>query len=420
MFDQLALTVFSQFIVCGELALRVGDGVPVVLRGAAPGPAASIHVGDSRTLWRIVIKPDLAIGEAYMQGRLHIDNDDLEAFMHLLIANSKHWEGHWAGRLSLFISDRFAPLFHLNLLRASKRNVAHHYDLTDALFASFLDPQRQYSCGYFSTADTSLEEAQVTKLARLAAKLNLQPGDRVLDIGCGWGGLAAAMMQCQPDVHVTGITLSERQLVYARNHLGKLAASDRVILALRDYRRQTGHFDKIVSVGMLEHVGPGNFGTYFRKVRELLNADGIAVIHSIGVHGRARPVNRWLQKYIFPGSFLPSLDQMVAATEMQGLKILDLEIMRGHYAETLKHWRMNFHANIEDVRNHYDDTFIRMWNFYLLGCGYFFRLQHGMVLQLQLAHNQMAAPANRRYIGDLQDKFRDILCKDSPSGKQSN
>jgi cyclopropane-fatty-acyl-phospholipid synthase len=420
MFDQLALTVFSQFIVCGELALRVGDGVPVVLRGAAPGPAASIHVADSRTLWRIVIKPDLAIGEAYMQGRLHIDNDDLEAFMHLLIANSKHWEGHWAGRLSLFISDRFAPLFHLNLLRASKRNVAHHYDLTDALFASFLDPRRQYSCGYFSTADTSLEEAQVTKLARLAAKLNLQPGDRVLDIGCGWGGLAAAMMQCQPDVHVTGITLSERQLVYARNHLGKLAASDRVILALRDYRRQTGHFDKIVSVGMLEHVGPGNFGTYFRKVRELLNADGIAVIHSIGVHGRARPVNRWLQKYIFPGGFLPSLDQMVAATEMQGLKILDLEIMRGHYAETLKHWRMNFHANIEDVRNHYDDTFIRMWNFYLLGCEYFFRLQHGMVLQLQLAHNQMAAPANRRYIGDLQDKFRDILCKDSPSGKQSN
>jgi len=420
MFDQLALTVFSQFIVCGELALRVGDGVPVVLRGAAPGPAASIHVADSRTLWRIVIKPDLAIGEAYMQGRLHIDNDDLEAFMHLLIANSKHWEGHWAGRLSLFISDRFATLFHLNLLRASKRNVAHHYDLTDALFASFLDPRRQYSCGYFSTADTSLEEAQVTKLARLAAKLNLQPGDRVLDIGCGWGGLAAAMMQCQPDVHVTGITLSERQLVYARNHLGKLAASDRVILALRDYRRQTGHFDKIVSVGMLEHVGPGNFGTYFRKVRELLNADGIAVIHSIGVHGRARPVNRWLQKYIFPGGFLPSLDQMVAATEMQGLKILDLEIMRGHYAETLKHWRMNFHANIEDVRNHYDDTFIRMWNFYLLGCEYFFRLQHGMVLQLQLAHNQMAAPANRRYIGDLQDKFRDILCKDSPSGKQSN
>ncbi|MGB2463061.1 MAG: class I SAM-dependent methyltransferase [Candidatus Puniceispirillaceae bacterium] len=420
MFDQLALTVFSQFIVCGELALRVGDGVPVVLRGAAPGPAASIHVADSRTLWRIVIKPDLAIGEAYMQGRLHIDNDDLEAFMHLLIANSKHWEGHWAGRLSLFISDRFAPLFHLNLLRASKRNVAHHYDLTDALFASFLDPRRQYSCGYFSTADTSLEEAQVTKLARLAAKLNLQPGDRVLDIGCGWGGLAAAMMQCQPDVHVTGITLSERQLVYARNHLGKLAASDRVIPAMRDYRRQTGHFDKIVSVGMLEHVGPGNFGTYFRKVRELLNADGIAVIHSIGVHGRARPVNRWLQKYIFPSGFLPSLDQMVAATEMQGLKILDLEIMRGHYAETLKHWRMNFHANIEDVRNHYDDTFIRMWNFYLLGCEYFFRLQHGMVLQLQLAHNQVAAPANRRYVGDLQDKFRDILCKDSPSGKQSN
>ena len=274
--------------------------------------------------------------------------------------------------MSLFISDRFISLFYLNLLRASKRNVAHHYDLTDALFASFLDPRRQYFCGYFSTADTSLEEAQVTKLARLATKLNLQPGDKVFDIGCGWDGLVAAMMQCQPDVHVTGVTLSERQLLYARNHLGKLAASDRVILALQDYRRQTGHFDKIVSVGMLEHVGPGNFGTYFRKVRELLSADGIAVIHSIGVHSRARPVNRWRQKYIFPGGFLPSLEQMVAATEMQGLKILDLEIMRVHYAETLKHWPMNFHANIEDDRNYWDDTFIRMWNFYLLGCEYFF------------------------------------------------
>ena len=173
MFDQLALTVFSQFIVCGELALHVGDGISVVLRGGVPGLAASIHVADSRTPWRIVIKPDLAIGQAHMQSRLHIDNDDLEAFMHLLIANSKHWEGHWAGRLSLFISDRIAQLFHLNLLRASQRKVAHHYDLTDALFASFLDPRRQYSCGYFSTANTLLEEAQVTKLARLAEKLNL-------------------------------------------------------------------------------------------------------------------------------------------------------------------------------------------------------------------------------------------------------
>lgn len=190
MFDQLALTVFSQFIVCGELALRVGDGVSVVLRGGVPGLAASIHVADSRTPWRIVIKPDLTIGQAYMQSRLHIDNDDLEAFMHLLIANSKHWEGHWAGRLSLFISDRIAQLFHLNLLHASKRNVAHHYDLTDTLFASFLDPRRQYSCGYFLAANTLLEEAQITKLARLAEKA--EPANQVTGywtsaaVGAAW------------------------------------------------------------------------------------------------------------------------------------------------------------------------------------------------------------------------------------------
>ena len=257
--------------------------------------------------------------------------------MHSQIANSKYWEGHWAERLSLFISDQFAPLFHLNLLHALKRSVAHHYNLTDALFASFLKPRRHYSCDYFSIADNSLEEAQVAKLAWLAAKLNLQPGDRVLDIGCSWGGLAAAMIQCQPDVHVTGNTLSEQQLAYAKNNRGKLAANDRVILSLLDYRHQTGHVDNIVSVGMLEHEGPGNFGTYFRKVSELLNAGGIAVIHSIGVHGRARLVNRWMQKYIFPSSFLALLDEMVAATEMQGLKILDLEIMQEQYTETLKH-----------------------------------------------------------------------------------
>ena len=179
MFDQLALTVFSQFIVCDELKLSVGDGTPAVMRGTAPGPAASIHLADSQTLWRIVIKPGLTIGEAYMQGKLRIDDDDLEASIHLLMANSKHLESNWAGRLSLFFSDRFAPLAHRNQLRASKRNVAHHYDLTDALFASFLDPHRQYSCGYFAETDTPLDEAPVIKVARLAAKLNLQPGDRV-------------------------------------------------------------------------------------------------------------------------------------------------------------------------------------------------------------------------------------------------
>ena len=228
------------------------------------------------------------------------------------------------------------------------------------------------------------------------------------------------MIKCQPDVHVTGITLPEQQLAYASEYLKTTASSYSFSLTLRDYRQQTEHFDKFVSVGMLEHVEPRNSKTYFRKVRDLLDANGIAVIHSIGVHGRAGPVNRWLQKHIFPGGFLPSLDQMVAATEMQRLKILNLEIMRGHCAEILEQWRLNFHSNIDDLRKHYDDTVIRMWNFYLLGCKYFFRQQHGMVLQRQLAHNQMAAPENCRYIGEPQDKLRDILCTDSPSGKQSN
>lgn len=420
MFDKLALSLFKQFVLHGTLAVAVGNRPARVLQGGVPGPTASIHIVNSQTLWRVVMKPDLAIGEAYMDGTLTIANDDLESFIDLLMRNAHHWSNHWVGRISLFIGRRFAFLAHLNRLGTSKHNVAHHYDLTDELFDSFLDPRRQYSCAYFDTPETPLEMAQNTKLARLAAKLNLAPGDTVLDIGCGWGGLANALSQCQPDVRVTGITLSERQLAYAQHMAKKSGVADRLNYALRDYRHQTGQFDKIVSVGMLEHVGPHNFTTYFKKIKETLHKDGVAVVHSIAVHGRAAPVNRWLTKYIFPGGYLPSLDQMVIATEFQGLKILDLEIMRGHYAETLKHWRLNFCANTDKISKFYDDRFIRMWKFYLVGCEYFFRTQHGMVLQLQLAHDQMATPTNRRYLTKLQDHFKDILCKTSPSGNKRN
>jgi cyclopropane-fatty-acyl-phospholipid synthase len=420
MFDQLALSLFKQFILYGELTIKIGQSPAVKLQGARSGSSAAIHIIDSKTFWRIVFKPDLAIGEAYMDGALTIENNDLVSFVTLLMQNSSHWSQHWAGKLSLFISDRLNFITLANRQRASKRNVAHHYDLTDTLFNSFLDDRRQYSCGYFDTTDTPLEMAQITKLARLGAKLNLQKDDTVLDIGCGWGGLATALTQCQPGIHVTGITLSEHQLSYAKRAAEIAGLGNQLNFELRDYRNQTGQFDKIVSVGMLEHVGPHQFKTYFQKVKSLLREDGLAVIHSIAVHGKAQPVNRWLTKYIFPGGYLPSLEQMVQSTEMQGLKILDMEIMRGHYAETLKKWRQNFHDSMDEIQLHYDDRFIRMWDFYLVGCECFFRLQQGMVMQLQLGHDQMAAPANRRYIGVLQDEFEDILCNSSPSGNKNH
>ena len=353
-----------------------------------------------------------------MDGTLTIVYDDLDSLLCLLMDNAHSWKSHPAGRISLFFNNCTAFLRHWNLARASRRNVAHHYDLTDSLFESFLDPRRQYSCGYYDHPNVGLSYAQNTKIARLAAKLNLQSNDRILDIGCGWGGLASAFVQCEPSVHVTGITLSKEQLAFAQKNALKMGQEENLDFSLRDYRDQRGTFDKIVSVGMLEHVGPQHFKPYLGVIKQLLAPGGVAVIHSIAVNDHPSSVNRWLRKYIFPGGYLPSLDQITAAVACHRIRILDVEIMRLHYADTLRDWRHNFTKNIEDMRHLYDDQFIRMWKFYLVGCEYFFRCQHGMVLQLQLAHDQRATPVNRRYINNLQDQFRDILCKTNHSGSE--
>lgn len=352
-----------------------------------------------------------------MNGQITVGDDGLEPLLDLLMSNAQHWRNHWAGRLTTRLGNTMAWLRHLNPPAQSRRNVAHHYDLTDTLFETFLDSRRQYSCAYFHSDQDSLETAQATKLARLAAKLNLQAGDHVLDIGCGWGGLARALASCREGVSVTGITLSEQQLAYARQSSHGEQDDSRLAFALRDYRHQTGDFDKIVSVGMLEHVGPASIPVYFNTVRRLLAPGGVAVIHTIAVHGQAEPVNRWLTRYIFPGGYLPSVQQLAAAAETSGLKILDLEIMRGHYAETLRHWRQRFLARRDHVTTLYDARFVRMWEFYLVGCEYFFRCQHGMVVQLQLSDDHQAVPKSRRYITELEQTFKDRLCQDSPSGK---
>ena len=416
MLDRIALSVFKQFVNVGKITITVADKKPVTCAGHQDGTEVKVTLRSNRILRDVVIRPDLAIGEAYMNGDLIIENDDLDSLMLFLMSNYKYWLKHWAGRASLAISNQLAFLRHSNLLHASKRNVAHHYDLKDTLFDSFLDERRQYSCAYFDDNTKTIEQAQINKLARIAAKLNLQPGQNVLDIGCGWGGLANALINCEAETHVTGITLSERQFDFASKQRDLSGRENQLDFHLRDYRHQTGHFDRIVSVGMLEHVGPGNYDTYFRTVRGLLKPKGVAVIHSIGVYRRPHPCNRWLAKYIFPGGYLPSLEQMVRSISKQGLKILDVEIMRDHYSETLRQWRLRFRANIDAIRSDYDDQFIRMWEFYLVGCEYFFRVQEGMVFQFQLAHDHTAVPLARNYITKQQEIYRDILCKTPPFG----
>ncbi|MGC6520917.1 MAG: class I SAM-dependent methyltransferase [Candidatus Puniceispirillaceae bacterium] len=419
MFDFLALAIMRRVVTAGTLHLTDASGKTHRLCGHLAGPEAHITLANRRVLWRLVIQPDLGFGEAYMNGGLRVAENGLEPLVEFLMRNSAHWAQHWSGRTTLAFGNCLAWLRHMNPKGRSRRNVAHHYDLTDELFTSFLDPWRQYSCAYFRDPDDSLEAAQTTKLTRLAAKLNLQDGDRVLDIGCGWGGLAMALAQCRDDVEVTGITLSEQQHAHAETAAKEAGLQHRLHFALRDYRNQTGCFDRIVSVGMLEHVGPRGLPLFFDKVRDSLAPGGVAVIHTIAVHHRAGPVNRWLTRYIFPGGYLPSMAQLVHATEGRGLKILDMEVMRGHYAATLRHWRRRFLAHRRRMAGLYDERFVRMWEFYLLGCEYFFRCQHGMVVQLQLSDDQTAVPQSRSFISDLEDEFRNRLCRDALSGKTS-
>lgn len=301
MFDRLALAILRQFVARGTLSLTLPNGAVHRLDSGMPGPDAHVTLADRATLWRLITKPDLAFGEGYMNGRISIGDGGMDAFAELLMRNAGHWRDHWAGSLTLSLGNAMAWLRHFNTVGKSRRNVAHHYDLTDELFDTFLDPWRQYSCAYFHSDSDSLETAQVTKLARLAAKLRLQAGDSVLDIGCGWGGLARALMRCREGVSVTGITLSEQQLVHALKTRPDTDDGGRLAFALRDYRQQSGSFDKIVSVGMLGHVGPAGIPGYFDTVKRLLTPGGVAVIHSIAVHHREGPVNRWLSRYIFPG-----------------------------------------------------------------------------------------------------------------------
>ncbi len=336
-------------------------------------------------MWRLVTVPDRASGEAYMDARLTVPVDGLEPLFDLLMTNSESWARHLFGRTTLSIVNLLALLRHWNPRKKSRRNVAHHYDLLNALFDTFLDSWRQYSCAYFHDPDESLHSAQVNKLSRPAEKLDLQAGDNILDIGCGWGGLGMAMAACGQNTKVAGITLSQHLLKYARTSDATAGFDDRVSYHMRDYRDQTGMFQKIVSVGILEHVGPDNFSSFFRKVKSLLTDVGLAVNQTIGLHHRAGPVNHPITKYIFPCAYLPSVAQMIRNIEERGLKLLDLEIMRGHYAETLRHLRLRFLAHRADMTKLYDARFVSMWEFYLVGCEYFFRRQHGMVMQLQLA-----------------------------------
>jgi cyclopropane-fatty-acyl-phospholipid synthase len=394
--------ILKRFVVLGRLSVRWPDGSISTYAGE-PGTEAVLELRDARTVRRLATNPALTVGEAYMDGGLVPVGCSIYDVLDVLVANmSARTGGNPIVALRQVIGDATRRIAQFNPAHRARRNVAHHYDLNGRLYSLFLDRDRQYSCGYFPRGDESIDEAQVAKKRHIAAKLLLnRPDLRVLDIGCGWGGLALTLAR-DYGARVTGITLSTEQLGEAQARAKAEGLDDRVTFELLDYRSMHRCFDRIVSVGMFEHVGVNHYQQFFEMVKRCLAPDGVALLHAIGRSDGPSSTNPWIAKYIFPGGYCPSLSEVFPAIEKTGLIATDLEILRLHYAETLRHWRRRFTANRDAIATIYDERFCRMFEFYLSGCELAFRRQHHMIFQIQLTREQAAAPLTRDYITDAE------------------
>jgi cyclopropane-fatty-acyl-phospholipid synthase len=371
-------------------------------------PNVTIRFADNGAANFIVRNPSLGAGEAYMQGRMTVDGEDIMGLVQLMTANDL-WE-HGIGALTANRAHRAVSavthrINRINMARRSKRNVAHHYDLSDRLYDLFLDADRQYSCAYFTDPANSLEQAQSDKKAHIAAKLALKPGMTVLDIGCGWGGMALYLHQ-KTGAEVLGVTLSEEQLKVARRRAEEAGVADKVKFELIDYRHVTGTFDRIVSVGMFEHVGPAHYRTFFRQCRNLLSEDGVMLLHTIGRMGAPGVTDAWTAKYIFPGGYNPALSEIVSANEGLRFILTDVEVLRLHYAYTLDHWYDRTVAARDAIVALYDEPFYRMWQFYLAGAVAAFRYGGMVNYQLQYAKNRHTLPITRDYMIEGEQALR--------------
>jgi len=365
--------------------------------GPGGSPDVTVRLHDRALHRKLLTNPKLYLGEAYMEGSLTIEEGTLYELLDLVTRNLASVERHPLQAVQEFIGRALRFIHTHNPVERAQRNVAHHYDLSGALYDLFLDVDRQYSCAYFATDNDTLELAQLNKKRHIASKLLLEPRHRVLDIGCGWGGLALFLAQ-SAKVDVTGITLSQEQHKVSESRAREAGLADRVRFHLLDYRLQQGRFDRIVSVGMFEHVGAKHYREFFRKVKDLLADDGVMLLHSIGRMEPPGATNPWLRKYIFPGGYTPALSEVMAAVEDIGLWVTDVEILRLHYAKTLREWHRRFQANRDRIRQLYDERFCRMWEFYLLGCEVAFRNLNQMVFQVQLSKRQDAVPLTRDYM----------------------
>jgi cyclopropane-fatty-acyl-phospholipid synthase len=386
----------KQVVRWGHLTVIDARGRRHEIAGA-PGRRAVIRLHDPALHYRLALNPYLHLGEAYMDGTLTIEEGSLYDFLDICAANQGNADSS-AVTAALNAVQRWLRAIHqYNPVGRARAHAHHHYDLSDKLYSLFLDRDRQYSCAYFTHPHDDLEQAQLDKRRHIAAKLLIEPGHSVLDIGSGWGGLALHLAEAGAG-EVVGISLAEEQVKFSRARAERSGLADRVRFELRDYRQQTGSFDRIVSVGMFEHVGVRYYGAFLRKVRELLTEDGVALLHAIGRMDGPGWTNPWLRKYIFPGGYAPALSEVLPAIERERLWVTDIEILRLHYAETLRLWRRRFAANRAKIAEIYDERFCRMWEFYLIGAELGFRRLGQMVFQIQLARRQDAVPLTRDYI----------------------
>lgn len=388
--------LLKYLIQSGSLELERPDGV-VHRYGDGTGQPVRIKFHNSRAMNRAALWPRLRIGEAYVDGTMTIEQGNLHDFLYVVGRNLAAQQDGLPQRVSRFCQNLLNLVETYNPIGRAQKNVAHHYDLNGEFFGLFLDSDKQYSCAYFETPETDLESAQIAKKAHIAKKLRIEPGMKVLDIGSGWGGLGLYLAQ-NYDCDVTGVTLSVEQHKVSNERAREAGISDRVRFELKDYRLLEDRYDRIVSVGMFEHVGPRHYDEYFAKVKALLKDDGIAMIHTIGRMGTPEPISPWMRRYIFPGAYLPTLTEITRPIERQWLWLTDFEVWREHYADTLLRWHERFQANRDKVLALYDEKFCRMWELYLLGCEMSFRIQELCVFQVQLARKIDAVPRTRAYL----------------------